>query len=117
MLGQPWQFLKLVLKKKSWPKQVKDFIWIHMDLYESYVDLHWLLLLLIDFALGLIDVYGFMLIYMPSNYVYTCFCRVYELGVAYKRAAGFFFFQKKKNVFPDFWTCQFWKTLELSEFH
>ena len=78
-----------------------------MDLYESYMDLHWLLLLLIDFALGLIDVYGFMLIYMPSNYVYTCFCRVYELGVAYKRAAGAFC--RKKKAFPVFLTCQFCK--------
>ena len=59
-----------------------------------------MLLLLIDFALGLIDVYGFMLIYMPSNYVYTCFCRVYELGVAYKHAAGAFF-RRKKSV-PGF---------------
>ena len=71
-----------------------------MDLYESYVDLHWLLLLLIDFALGLIGVYGFMLVHMLSNYVYTCFCRVYELGVAYKRAAGAFF--PAQEGFPGF---------------
>ena len=61
-----------------------------------------MLLLLIDFALGSIDVYGFVvLIYMPSNYVYTCFCRVYELGVAYKRAAGAFSGQKRRSRIWD----------------
>ena len=74
-----------------------------------------------------IDLYGFVLIYMnlyefiqihadlyAFSCIFTCFLCVYELGAAYKRAAGAFSRQKTRPWI--FGLCEFWKLSELSEF-
>ena len=97
------------------------FVWIHLDLYMCfswiYLDLCSFSMNLFVFCFDLYDFRRFIWIYVDLysfSCIYMCFSYVYELGVAYKRAAGDFFHLKRRCRM--FGLCQVWELSELSEF-